>query len=382
MKIKPAYLIVSVIFLTCLVFLALFNFKQFFLRPATPVIGFLPYWNVNEDLKLDFDALDQLVYFNLVVNAQGDFMTNSLNGDGNGWYHLANNQPLNQLLKNAQEKNKKILLCVASFDADVMYQVTSEAEARSNLIQNIIKKVAEKNFDGVDIDFEYFWRLNHEKTFGRNFNSFLAELKKEMERVNPALILSVDIYPKAIIEGEPYELKELINLVNQIIIMAYDYTQSNSRQAGPVAPINQEPASLFPLLKENYSIRQTLKAALKYGLAEKWILGIPLYGYQWRTADETYRSEALNYGLAETIQYKDAQKIIEEKPVRLNWSETSQSPWLSYQENGVYYQLYYENLDSLKIKVRQARLFHLGGVAFWALGYEGKEQALWQYLKN
>ncbi|GAG17997.1 unnamed protein product, partial [marine sediment metagenome] len=237
------------------------------------VIGFLPYWNMNDELEIDFDAVDQLIYFNLMVDINGDTIT--YGDEGGGWFTY-NTPKLDSWLKKAKEKDKKTLLCVASFNAEVMFQISANEEKQDRVIKTIIQAIKEKGFDGVDIDFEYFEQYGHQ-SFGDNFNNFMSRLRKELDKVNPDLILSVDIYPKAIIEDEPYNLKEMNEIIDQLIIMAYDFTQSGSYNAGPVAPINTDP-SLNEKIRDNYSIMQTLEAAEGKIDKEKLVLGIPLYG--------------------------------------------------------------------------------------------------------
>jgi len=376
-KIARPLIMFALIFST--IFLLIFNVKN--LLPPPPklqVIGFLPYWNLTDELKVDFDLVDQLIYFNLTVNEKGEFITDRNEGDANGLYHLETNPQLKELLNQGRRKNKKILLCVASFNAGVMYKIVSDPDISNNLIQNIIEKVKEKKFDGVDMDFEYFWQYNHEKTFGRNFNAFLTELRTAMDKIDPKLILSVDIYPKAIIEDRPYILKEMNEIIDQLIIMAYDYTQSGSDQAGPISPIRTD---LSLDIKENYSIVQTLKSTEGKIDKEKVILGIPLYGYKWRTYDDKHRSKTYP-GLGEMISYSKMKKLLEQKDLAVNWDDNASSPWLVSIENGNIFQIYFENLESLKLKFQLSQEYNLPGIAFWALGYEGKSKEIWEYLKE
>lgn len=340
------------------------------------MIGFLPYWNITDELEIDFDVVDQLIYFNLMVDINGDII--KYGDEGGGWF-MYNNPKLDFWLKKAKEKNKKTLLCIASFDAEVMFQIAANENKQDKVIKIILDAIKEKDFDGVDIDFEYFEQYNHQG-FGKNFNNFMARLRKKLDKIDPDLILSVDIYPKAIIENEPYKLKEMNEIIDQLIIMAYDFTQSGSYHAGPVAPINTD-TSLNEKIRDNYSIMQTLKAAKGKIDREKLILGIPLYGYKWRTYDDKHRS-ATYPGIGEMTSYSRMKKLTEEKDLVINWDELAQSPWTVYQESWGFTQIYFENMMSLKSKFDLVKNSNLRGIAFWALGYEGKEKDIWGYLKK
>jgi len=370
---KTASVFLIIIFSLFTAFLVTYNLKKLlFTSQDLKVLGFLPYWNMTGDYQVDFKKIDQLIYFSLMVNELGDF--DQTDPGFTNFY----SEKLDNLIRQAKENNKQVLLCIASFDAEVMYQVTLNPEIRKKLIDNIIWALQEKNFDGVDIDFEYFWQVDHEEVFGDNFNIFLEELKKAMNEINPQLILSVDIYPKAIIENYPYKFTKLNQISDQIIIMAYDYTVSIAPHAGPIAPIETD----FRLqIEDNYSIVQTIKALPNKISLKKAFLGIPLYGYEWQTIDKEHRSQVVG-GKGETILYGKTEALIKEKNPQINWDSLAQSPWLVYEENRLYYQLYFENPESLKVKYRVTGNSGLEGIAFWALGYEAEINEVWDLFKK
>jgi spore germination protein YaaH len=55
--------------------------------------------------------------------------------------------------------------------------------------------------------------------------------------------------------------------------------------------------------------------------------------------------------------------------------ELGLQPYVIYQEKDTdyYKQIFYEDKDSLKKKVDTAKKYNLGGVALWAIGYEGSD---------
>jgi spore germination protein YaaH len=44
------------------------------------------------------------------------------------------------------------------------------------------------------------------------------------------------------------------------------------------------------------------------------------------------------------------------------------------------YQAYFENIESLRAKMELAKQTQVGGVGFWALGYEGDDGELWKMV--
>jgi spore germination protein YaaH len=113
---------------------------------------------------------------------------------------------------------------------------------------------------------------------------------------------------------------------------------------------------------------------------QKIVLGIPLYGYEWRTRNADYKSRT--YGSGTTASYDRVKKLIEDKGLIPAWDSTASSPWLAYKDNGKIWQIYFEDMKSLAIKFELARQLKLSGIAFWAMGYEGNNKEIWDYLRE
>ena len=350
------------------------NILSYLTGKKVQVIGFLPYWNINEKLETDFSAIDQLMYFGLIVGEDG-MLVKQENGETEpGWYKLKSSEKFKQIMDNAQKQNKKVLLTIICFDPNVADIIVSDSLIRENLISEIVAIVGEYNFDGVDIDFEYFPSDDNIPDFGSRFNQFLSLLKNRLSAENPKSILSVDIYPRAFIYDWPYELEEMGKIVDQIIIMAYDFTQSNSPTSGPVAPMKGESDNEMSIVK-------TLKASLNQIDKSKLILGIPLYGYEWRTVSGDHRSDVYS-GSGVTASYERVSKLIKEEEVDIKWDDKAFSPWLVYEKNGTISQIYFDDLKSISLKVELVQQLNLGGIAFWALGYEDQAPDFWKTLKK
>ena len=231
------------------------NILSYLTGKKVQVIGFLPYWNINEKLQTDFSAIDQLMYFGLIVGEDGMLIKQEKGETEPGWYKLKSSEKFKQIMSDAQKQNKKVLLTIICFDSFVTDTVVSDPLIRENLISEIVSITGEYNFDGVDIDFEYFPSDDNIPDFGSRFNQFLSLLKNRLSAANPKSILSVDIYPRAFIYDWPYELEEMGKIVDQVIIMAYDFTQRNSSVSGPVAPMKGENDNEMSIVK-------TLQASL------------------------------------------------------------------------------------------------------------------------
>lgn len=379
--------ILSIVFLVCFLLLSqlFLGTREIFLSPLgegvlhklvgrkPQVVGFLPYWNLQDDYEINFSVIDQLIYFGLIVAEDGSFLEVQA-GEAEPGLNKLNSDSVEAIFQEARKKHKKILVSFISFDARITDTVISDAVVRERLISGIVNLVREKGLDGADIDFEYFPDDDNLEDFGKQFNQFLRLLKKELVKNDRQAILSVDIYPKAFIYDWPYRLKEMGQIVDQVIIMAYDYTQSNSAFAGPVAPMKNKD-------EREMSIVQTMIPALDRIDKTKLILGIPLYGYEWRTVSEEPRSRTY-WGSGQMASYARVKELISEEKLIPKWDEIAFSPWLVYKKGWQIKQIYYDDLRSIALKVELSQQLGLKGMAFWALGYEGNDGEVWQFLKK
>jgi spore germination protein YaaH len=58
------------------------------------------------------------------------------------------------------------------------------------------------------------------------------------------------------------------------------------------------------------------------------------------------------------------------------------SPYLVYRNNGDIQMIYYEDARSLAYKLDLVNQVDLGGIAIWAVGYEGKSTELWDVIDS
>ena len=75
-------------------------------------------------------------------------------------------------------------------------------------------------------------------------------------------------------------------------------------------------------------------------------------------------------------------KLIDDLGLREQWDSDAFSPYLSYEENGKTQMIYYENSRSLSYKLDLVNQAEFGGIAIWALGYDGENPELWTVIQQ
>ena len=313
------------------------------------VIGYLPYWEYDEYLDLDYNLLTQINFFSAELDGNGNIINN------HNWLN-------SYLIDFAHERGVKVKLCATLFGQDPLETLLSNYFYRQNAINNLLDLVIIKDADGIDIDFELLPTNQRE-----NLVLFMEELSfafhSEME--DPIITMATP----AIDWSNAWDYEALAEITDGLFIMGYNYFYSGSANAGPVSPLG----GYF------YDIEYTVNDYIDKtsGQYDKIILGLPYYGYDWPVVDNSINSQTTDYGVART--YASAQLISEE--YGNNWDGSSNSVWIPYQ-NSNWQQCWYDDSLSLSNKYQFAKDNNLQGVGIWALGYDDDYTELWGALES
>jgi len=336
------------------------------------VIGFLPSWSIAQNAKVYPEYLDQIIYFGIGIDDHGNLMKiDEKNQPLVEWSYL-NSDYFKELQKDSKRTDTKILIAIKNFDNTSIDTLIGNEIYANNAISQLTKLVEDYDLDGINIDFEYFSDIDTQTL--QNYNRFLQTLSSKLKEVKSDAVLSVDVNATVVYKDNAYDMVKIGEVVNQIIIMGYDFHQPSSLYAGSVAPIDAK--------TDDPSIRLTIESLAGRVDHEKLILGIPLYGYEW----QTITSEQNSRTVAETgaiATYKRVRELITGRDdVTLYFDDLSQTPWLTYNQNGLIKQIYYEDEKSLVEKIKFVELNNLEGIALWALGYEGDYTEPWAIIKE
>jgi len=334
------------------------------------VVGFLPTWNIGKTKEYTNEISD-LVFLGIEVDEKGNLIWNTQSQKINDEVYLKQ--------KNLIWKNKgRNILGIKLFEDEKLDKLLGSEEAKNNLIKQLTVLLKENSFDGINVDFEY--QNSPVLILSDNMVDFLIKLKKaDLGKI------SLDVFANTLIRGSVEKNMILLNNLDYLIVMAYDFHRPGSISAGAVAPIEDEIG--------NRSIMEIIDEIETFGFERKKIvMAYPLYGYEWKTYTTEFGSK-VKKGWSALATYKRTEELVnsgglsdlsvvnEIKNWKVNWDEKTMTPWINYQKEEENYQIYYENKESLKRKVDLVKQNQLGGYGFWALGYEGNESNLLNELK-
>lgn len=233
----------------------------------------------------------------------------------------------------------------AQVDVDAVLASTSKREV---LIENIISQALSCQLDGINIDFERVKSNSSE-----HFLQFLRELSIKCRGYG--LVLSVDNYVP-LNSKSSYARAEQGRIVDYVVIMGYDEHWANCGEAGSVASINY--------------VSNGLDNTIQDVKAEKVINALPFYTRVWKTEGATVTDQSLTM--------KNTKDYISRNQIQTVWDEETCQNYAEWESGDVTYQVWFEDEDSIGVKLNVMQTKNIGGVAVWRLGYE--TPAVWELI--
>lgn len=231
-----------------------------------------------------------------------------------------------------------------AFNNELVSAVAQNAEVRENLIDQLLTTVRERNYSGVNIDFEY---IKGEDRVG--FAEFVSELREVMD-VN-GYFVSVCLAPKTstdqpglLYEGMDYSL--LGQSADIALLMTYEWGYTYGPPL-PVAPINE--------------VRKVVDFAVTQMEPEIIELGLPNYGYDWSLPFVKGESKARTLGLNEALW------IAASNNASIEYDDLAQSPYFTYTKDDVEHIVWFEDVRSIREKFNLMSAENLKGVFYWQL---------------
>ncbi|MNS09418.1 Spore germination protein YaaH [compost metagenome] len=258
-------------------------------------------------------------------------------------------------------KNKMQVWALFSnaFDADRTTKALSTFENRLRSIVQILHYAKLYQLDGINIDFENVYTKD-----GDNVTQFVRELMPLAKE--QGLVISIDVTPKSNSEMWSVFLdrKALSEMVDYMMLMAYDEHWAASPVAGSVASLPWTRTAVGRLLQEDEVP------------PDKLILSVPLYTRVW--SEET--KDGKTTVSSKAIGMKKAQDIVKKFSLTPTLDEAAGQNYVEYTENGILKKIWLEDSLSIKQRVELAAELNLAGVASWTRGFASPEA--WEGLKE
>ena len=251
------------------------------------------------------------------------------------------------LIKAARAARVAPLMVITNrdFDSDVAHDILTNETAQNNLVNNVITTLRDKNYYGLDIDFEYIYPYDKE-----SYNNFLRRIVRTLRPLGYTITTALAPKLSATQQGLLYEAHDYPvhgALVDHVILMTYEWGYTYGPPMA-VAPINQ--------------VRKVLNYAVSAIPRHKIFMGIPNYGYDWTLP---YKPRTA----ARVVSNVGAVDLAAREGAVIQYDLVSQAPFFNYyDDSGRQHIVWFEDARSILAKLFLANEYRVGGVSYWTIG--------------
>lgn len=250
----------------------------------------------------------------------------------------------------ARANNTLPILTLTPFGPDGMFSnylisvLVNNREVQQNLIDNLLQTMEQKNYGGIDIDFEYI--LAEDRIA---FAEFVTRVRISANAAGYPVSVALapktsDDQPGLLYGGKDYGL--LGEAANHVLLMTYEWGYTY----GP-------PMAVAPIHK----VREVVEYALTRIPAEKINLGIPNYGYDWPLPYEKGITAARTISNTEAVEIAIANNAV------IEFDQVSMSPHFTYEKDGIMHEVWFEDVRSMNEKFALIQEYRLRGAGYWQI---------------
>ena len=230
-------------------------------------------------------------------------------------------------------------LITNNFDPQMTSKLLDSPLARKRVIAQMEQLAKDYELDGFNLDFENINPADKDK-----LTDFVQEISKSLKPQGLIISIDVTIPSNSGYWSKCYDRKAIAEVVDYMMLMAYDEHGASSEVSGSVASLPWVEAGIQKTLQE--------------GVPEaKLILGMPLYMRTWQETKGKVK--------AKTLSMAQADKVIQEKGLVPVWLSKEGQYYFEYQEKNTRYRVWQENRRPLALKASLVNRYNLAGGAYW-----------------
>ncbi len=322
------------------------------------VYGWHPYWLGSVYTNYDWSMLSEFCYFDYSVSPTTGNNTNTS-------FAWATSPAVTAALSNSVN----VHFCATMFSGHSTFWASSTAQ--QTFITNAINLLNSRGGKGLNIDFEGMGASDKIP-----FKNFMVNLCNQVHAANANYKVTMALY--AVDWSAVFDIPNLNPVVDNFIIMGYDYYYSGSASAGPEAPLYNFQTTY------NYTLAKSITYYLNLGVTKsKLLLGLPWYGREWETVGATAPSNTTGgFTSSRTFTYvkgNPATYSIANK----KWDANGYCNYYSYLSGGISQrQCFIEDAYEMRRKFDLVNQRGIGGIGIWALGYDDGYNDYWLAIKD
>jgi len=231
------------------------------------------------------------------------------------------------------------------FSGQLAAEVLQSAERTESLIAQVLAVMAQKDYDALDVDFEYLPPQMREA-----YASFIASLRRRLAPAGKKVLVALAPKTSADQPGLLYEAHDYALLgaaADAVLLMTYEWGYAGSAPMA-VAPIPQ--------------VRRVLDYAVTAIARQKIYLGVPTYGYDWPLP------YVQGVTRAKSLSPVEATALAARYGAEIRYDDRAQAPHFRYRAaDGTEHEVWFEDARSILAKLDLVAEYGFRGVGYWNL---------------
>lgn len=229
------------------------------------------------------------------------------------------------------------------FSPDLSHAIVSDKEISSRLFSEIEAVLKEKNYYGLNIDFEYVKPSDKE-----DFLTFLQNAATYFR--NRGFYISAALAPKYSDQQqgllyESHDYAAIGKAMDAVVIMTYEWGYTYG-PAMAVAPFKE--------------VERVIRYAASRIDPKKILMGIPNYGYDFVIPHKEGQK-------ARSITNMEAIPIAYQNHAAISHSDQSRTPFFRYKDASTEHEVHFDDPYSVNEKLSLIDTYHLGGASIWTI---------------
>ena len=301
---------------------------------------FVPYWAFS---TLKQTSYDRLLYFGITPGEEG------INTTELGYKNLKS-------FTNAHQNEKKYLV-LRMTNSQQNFAIIENRMRSQKIITETVEVAKEYGFDGIVLNLEVS-ALPFDSVI-KNITYFVTQFSSIAR--GDKLSFAMTMYGDTFYRLRPFDINTIAKNVDEVMVMAYDFSKANGNP-GPNFPLGGKD-------KYGYDFQTMIEQFSKFVPVEKLTIIFGMYGYDW-PVDENGKAT----GSAKSLtNHQIKQKFIDNcllKDCKLKRDKLSSETTVSYtNDEQKKHTVWFEDLESVKMKKAFLKTRGIGSVSYWAYSY-------------
>ena len=241
-----------------------------------------------------------------------------------------------------------------SFDPDLTAEALSTHDRRMNMARQLLGYAQLYKLDGINVDFENVYVKD-----GPLLTQFMRELTPLLHEAGLTVSIDVTFAGGSATWSQFLDRKALGEIVDYMMVMAYDEHWASSPVAGSVASLPWVEQGVRRIV-ENIGVP-----------AKKVVLGVPFYTRIWTEKTENGKTSVSS----RAVGMNAVASLLRDRKLTPVFDEAAGQHYVEYEEGGARHRIWIEDEMSVKARAELVNKLGLAGIAAWSRNFAS--ESIW-----